>query len=409
MRDRYIHWVLGGNGGCGKSVVSRLIMEGLLSGGYHCRGIDIDPQNADFSSYDGFDVKYMLTTHAGSNTISKRKFDKVLKEMDEDRETEHFVVDCGSSNYAELIDYMEGLRVLELSRGSGYRNVAHMVLPGGGASDNAFDAAERLVSMMKGEPVTYVAWHNLHFGEVMIEGKPIAENVRWLRMKEQVTAKATLERYHEYGFGEALKELLDKKLTFQQGEDGHYDIVEKARFRMLRDWILPMVLSAMEYLDEVNTEDEGEMEVRAGMARPDLKDLPRDVQAAIKAVAAQYGWLVEADDPVIVMGTAIIAMMEERGYVTKQGQENVVPMMSKPGRIPAGTGEPMQPMATRLPYPGENMHFKAPVWMKRERPRLRDTEEWHNLSRFICGVGKNLLLVCGGAIGGLYVANLLGG
>ena len=255
MSERYIHWVLASKGGCGKSVLSRFLIEGLLSGGYRCRGIDIAPQNADLSGYEGFDVKYIPTTHEGQNAISKRKFDQVLVELDEDRDTRHFVVDCNSGNYGELIDYMTEMKVMEFTKMSGYRNVAHLVLPGGGACEVVFGAAERLVSMMLGQPLTYVAWYNQHFGELKIDGLPIAESVRWLKMKKLLSAMGTLERYREDGFGEALRELLDQKLTFQQGLDGSYNIVEKMRFQMLRDSILPMVLSLVEYLGGGRQED----------------------------------------------------------------------------------------------------------------------------------------------------------
>ena len=84
-----IHILLQGKGGVGKSLISAILSQYLLSRGQDVHGIDADPVNQTLSEYRGLAVSCLNLLKEGS--VDQREFD-LLMEAVSDRERH---VRCG--------------------------------------------------------------------------------------------------------------------------------------------------------------------------------------------------------------------------------------------------------------------------------------------------------------------------
>src|SRR5436305_14579920 len=90
-----IHISLQGKGGVGKSLISAILSQYLLSKGQDVRCVDADPVNQTLSEYQGLVVSRLNLLKAGS--VDQREFDLLIERFLMENGT--FVVDTGASTF----------------------------------------------------------------------------------------------------------------------------------------------------------------------------------------------------------------------------------------------------------------------------------------------------------------------
>lgn len=90
-----IHISLQGKGGVGKSLISAILSQYLLSKGQDVRGIDADPVNQTLAEYRGLEVSRLNLLKEGS--VDQREFDLLMERFLTESGT--FVVDTGASTF----------------------------------------------------------------------------------------------------------------------------------------------------------------------------------------------------------------------------------------------------------------------------------------------------------------------
>src|SRR5205807_2242023 len=97
-----IHIALQGKGGVGKSLISAILSQYLLSKGQDVRCVDADPVNQTLSEYQSLAVSCLNLLKAGS--IDQREFDHLIERFLTESGT--FVVDTGASTFIPLWHYI---------------------------------------------------------------------------------------------------------------------------------------------------------------------------------------------------------------------------------------------------------------------------------------------------------------
>src|SRR5258708_38502135 len=97
-----IHISLQGKGGVGKSLISAILSQYLLSRGQDVHGIDADPVNQTLSEYRGLAVSCLKLLKDGS--VDQREFDLLMERFLTESGT--FVVDIGASTFIPLSHYL---------------------------------------------------------------------------------------------------------------------------------------------------------------------------------------------------------------------------------------------------------------------------------------------------------------
>src|SRR5258707_12228577 len=107
-----IHIALQGKGGVGKSLISAILSQYLLSKGQDVHGIDADPVNQTLAEYRGLAVTRQNLLKEGN--VDQREFDLLMERFLTESGT--FGVDTGASTLILLWHYVLESHVLDYSR-----------------------------------------------------------------------------------------------------------------------------------------------------------------------------------------------------------------------------------------------------------------------------------------------------
>ncbi len=153
-----IHILLQGKGGVGKSLISAILSQYLLSKGQDVRGIDADPVNQTLSEYRGLAVSCLNLLKEGS--VDQREFDLLMERFLTESGT--FVVDTGASTFIPLWHYILENHALDYLRERGKRVFVHSVITGGQSLNDTLAGFEQLAETTREKNI--VVWLNEYFG-----------------------------------------------------------------------------------------------------------------------------------------------------------------------------------------------------------------------------------------------------
>lgn len=152
-----IHISLQGKGGVGKSLISAILSQYLLSKGQDVRGIDADPVNQTLAEYRGLEVSRLNLLKEGS--VDQREFDLLMERFLTESGT--FVVDTGASTFIPLWHYVLENQALEYLREKGKRVFIHSVITGGQSLNDTLSGFEQLAETTREKNL--VVWLNEYF------------------------------------------------------------------------------------------------------------------------------------------------------------------------------------------------------------------------------------------------------
>lgn len=222
-------------GGVGKSVVTALRAEYYILNGAKTMGVDTDPSNHGFASYDGLTASHLEICLPGTNRIIPRKFDELVS-YTEDPDLDYLVVDTGTSNVMALLDYLRMNETFGLLNDLGHRVRIHSVIRG--ASDLK-DTTEQFASLCATFPdAEKVVWLNPNLGPIQAEnGREFEQMPIYERFAAQVHAIIKIPDLDQSTFGQDFTRLLTRRETFARAlepENAAWTVVQ--RHRLKRIW-----------------------------------------------------------------------------------------------------------------------------------------------------------------------------
>ena len=225
-----VHFVLQGKGGVGKSYVASLLQQHFLGSNKPVCGIDTDPVNATFASYQAFKAK-RLEIMSGDN-IDPRSFDTLVEWiLEADKET-IFVIDNGAATFVPLCAYLFENDVVPFLQGQGVEITFHTVLTGGQALDDTTTGLANLFKHFKAVPVC--VWINEFFGKPEKNGKSFEESNIYKNNKTQIYGLIRINEVRKETFGADLDHLLRNKLTFEEAKASpEFNVMAKQRLSMI--------------------------------------------------------------------------------------------------------------------------------------------------------------------------------
>lgn len=224
-----VHFILQGKGGVGKSYIASLLAQYKKNETIKC--LDTDPVNQTFYAYKGLDVEQVEILDG--TTVNERKFDEMIEKIfafDGD-----IIIDNGASSFLPLANYMLENSILDVFKDSNKNVLFHVVITGGQAKDDTIKGLQSLNERF-GSHVNYVIWLNEYFGEISIAGKSFEESEPFLNCENQVAGCVLLEKKTSDTFGEDIKLMLEKKLTFDEAfNSNEFSMMAKHRLKKTRE------------------------------------------------------------------------------------------------------------------------------------------------------------------------------
>src|SRR6266403_3159805 len=219
-----IHILLQGKGGVGKSLISAILSQYLLSKGQDVRGIDADPVNQTLSEYRGLTVTRLNLLKEGS--VDQREFDLLMERFL--TETGTFIVDTGASTFIPLWHYILENDALKYLREKGKSVFIHSVITGGQSLNDTLSGFEQLAETTREKNL--VVWLNEYFGPVLHHGAPFKEMVVYKKHADKVHGSVAIVRRTADTFGRDVEEMIRQKMTFEEALNGSdFTIMAKQR------------------------------------------------------------------------------------------------------------------------------------------------------------------------------------
>src|SRR6266700_1745580 len=224
-----IHILLQGKGGVGKSLISAILSQYLLSKGQDVRGIDADPVNHTLAEYRGLAVSELNLLKEGR--VDQREFDLLMERFLTKNGT--FIVDTGASTFIPLWHYILENDALKYLREKGKSVFIHSVITGGQSLNDTLSGFEQLAETTREKNL--VVWLNEYFGPVLHEGAPFKEMVVYKRHANKVHGSVAVVRRTADTFGRDVEEMIRQKMSFEEALSGSdFTIMAKQRLRVVQ-------------------------------------------------------------------------------------------------------------------------------------------------------------------------------
>ena len=224
-----VHISLQGKGGVGKSLISAILSQYLLSKGQDVYGIDADPVNQTLAEYRGLAVTRLNLLKEGS--VDQREFDLLMERFLTESGT--FVVDTGASTFIPLWHYLLENQALDYLREKGKRVFIHSVITGGQSLNDTLSGFEQLAETTREKNL--VVWLNEYFGAVLQDGAPFREMAVCKKHAGKVHGSVAIPRRTADTFGRDMEEMICQKMTFDEALSGSgFTIMAKQRLRVVQ-------------------------------------------------------------------------------------------------------------------------------------------------------------------------------
>lgn len=230
---KQVHLTLQGKGGVGKSFISALLVQHLRNKNQPVTAIDTDPVNATLAGYKAFNAKRLELIEEGS--LIERNFDKLVEQVI--AEDTNFVVDNGAASFIPLSYYIAENDAINVIVEHGKNVTIHTVITGGQAMKDTLVGFASLVDQIPGT-VDLVVWLNEFFGDIVADGKTFEEMNVYQSNKQRVKGIIRIPRQTSSTFGEDVKQMMDRKLTFDEvAQSPEFGLMAKSRLAKVRKTI----------------------------------------------------------------------------------------------------------------------------------------------------------------------------
>ncbi|SDR49079.1 hypothetical protein [Pseudovibrio sp. Tun.PSC04-5.I4] len=208
----YVHIGLQSKGGVGKTYSASALAQYFQHKGADLTCIDADSSTPTLSSFKSLKAVQIAITEG--SRINIRGFDAMIEKICSLPDGSTVVVDTGSSTFLPLAQYFSEAPVLELLKDQGCEVVIHSVVKGG---QEVLETINSLASIIEGFPdLPVVVWKNEFTNPVAYDGKAFEASPFYQKYKDRFRAVITLPEWQKDTYGEDLKAVLEKRLTFAQ-------------------------------------------------------------------------------------------------------------------------------------------------------------------------------------------------
>lgn len=225
-----VHFTLQGKGGVGKSLISSILVQWVLSKGRPVVPVDTDPVNATLAGYKAFATQRLELMENGS--LIERRFDSLIEQSIE--QDSNFVIDNGAASFIPLSYYIAENDAINLIMENGKKVIIHTVITGGQAMMDTLAGFASLVEQMPGD-VELVVWLNEFFGEIQADGKTFEQMKVYQNNKDRVRGIVRIEKQTGSTFGEDVQRMLDNKMTFDEvAKSDAFGLMSKSRLSKVK-------------------------------------------------------------------------------------------------------------------------------------------------------------------------------
>jgi hypothetical protein len=223
-----IHLILQGKGGVGKTFVSSMLTQYLMSKSEKVIAFDTDSVNPTFSQYKALNVR-RIDLMDGSK-INERNLDTLIEAfLTED--VEEIVVDNGASSFVPFSNYLIENEVIPMLKEAGKDVMVHTILEGGQGMNDTLQGLNVLAKYFN----NIFVWQNQYYGTISYEGKKFEETKVFKNNEDKIFGIAVIGDRSKDTFGKDIELMLKHKLSFEEIKtDSRFQIMAKQRVNIFK-------------------------------------------------------------------------------------------------------------------------------------------------------------------------------
>lgn len=133
---KYVHFVLQGKGGAGKSFIASIIAQYIKDLDKDNLVLDTDPLNQSLHKIKGIESEFINILDINREDIDHKQFDIIMEKIIGTDAT-HTVIDTGSNSFLQLCNYIKRQKIIASLYGFGFQTKFHFVINGGSEQNEA--------------------------------------------------------------------------------------------------------------------------------------------------------------------------------------------------------------------------------------------------------------------------------
>lgn len=216
-----LHVFMQGKGGVGKSFCANMLMQYMIEQGMSVIGLDSDPSNQTLASFKGLDVTVMDIIENQDN-VQIGALDKLIEIISlyngsTSSDDTSGILDVGSSNYIQTLNYLSSKRLGGLSilqDGLNIRVVFHVPIIGGEAYDDCWSNFNEMCFNFPN--CDFVLWINNYPNRVFNSTLTLEKQKEYIANQDRVKGIVDLPLFEPTTDGKSLRLILNKNLTFAE-------------------------------------------------------------------------------------------------------------------------------------------------------------------------------------------------
>lgn len=228
-----IHLILQSKGGVGKSFLSSVFAQYLISKGRHVYNIDIDPRNASFTAVKALNVQFYNIV-GKNNEVDPSKFDTLIESIiNANPETTDVIIDSGASCFINFTNYLIRNEIVSILQEMGHQVFFHTIIVGGEALNDTLMSFSDLINNFNN--VMFYVWLNHFQGEVIWSNEKKFIDTKICKNNIDHIAGVLEMPLFELEAEKTIKKITTLHLTLDEASTNtNFSIIEKQRVKQMQ-------------------------------------------------------------------------------------------------------------------------------------------------------------------------------
>lgn len=241
---KQVHFIMQGKGGVGKTLISTILTQYLLSIDKKVLCLDTDPVNKSFTRFKSLNVDSIPLLK--NDSIDPHNFDLMVEKIITS-DVDAVVVDSGASTFIPINKYIASCNLFGFLKEADCSVCLHSVIAGGqSADDTLMGVAGILSTYSKFDPAPEIAiWMNSYNGDIQWKGKGFIETNTYIDHKEAIKYLIDMPNLDPMLFGKDFELLLKSGHTFAEAmQDDTITLMSKHRIKTVKDRYFAVIQAA---------------------------------------------------------------------------------------------------------------------------------------------------------------------
>jgi hypothetical protein len=227
-----LHLTLQGKGGVGKTMISVLLAQYLLSKDITPLCVDTDPVNRSFAGFKKLAVTPWDIIE--NKQAEPRLFDGLINMILAKKERD-CVIDSGAASFIPLTAYLQENDTLQFLSENDVKIFIHVVLTGGQSLKDTLRGLDFVIQEF-GSSVNVVVWLNEYFGRIEKDGKSFEDFNIFQDNKSSIYGIIKIPQKTPQTFGVDIQQMLEDRVTCDEYIDAseQYFIMPRQRIKIFK-------------------------------------------------------------------------------------------------------------------------------------------------------------------------------